>query len=196
VERKTTINPLNLNYFLTKTPSYPQETAALRGYFDKWLRTPPLRFNLFLSCLPSTAILRAIEQEGRNANRPPARPLRDRNETSLAAALCLLLELSRSQAQMLTKLMACDYATPEELHIAANRAITPSSMSTLICELRKKLGRYGIEITTLYRLGYGLRRGAREKICQLLVEYDAGFITPPEGSPKRRGCAQQESLTS
>jgi len=121
-------------------------------------------------------------------------PARNRNETSLAAALCLLLELGRSEGLMLAKLMTCDYATPEELHIAANRTITPSSMSTLICELRKKLAIYSIEITTLYKLGYGLRKGSREKIYRLLVEYDAGFITPPEGPPKRR--AQQESLAS
>jgi hypothetical protein len=133
---------------------------------------------------------------------PPATPpLRDRDKASLAAALCLLFELSRSEGQMLAKLMLCDYCTQEELHIAANhdnQKVALSSVRVLICMMRKKLATYHGEITALHKLGYGLRKGSREKIYRLLAKHDAGFITatpPPEGQaapPKRRARTDQE----
>jgi hypothetical protein len=117
----------------------------------------------------------------------PAIPLRGRDEASLAVALCLTFELTRSEAQMLAKLMASEYSTYSELHIAANRNNNETtalrSVPVRLCYLRKKLAAYDIGITTLRKLGYGLRREAREKICRQLVEYDARFIAT---TPRRK----------
>jgi hypothetical protein len=122
---------------------------------------------------------------------PPPPPPRKRDEMALIAVLCLLFELRRGEGLMLAKLMACDYCTQAELHNAANcdKTIAPSTMNVLICKLRKKLAVHNIEITTLYKLGYGLRRAAREKICRRIAEYDAEFIAPAESqlaAPSKR----------
>jgi hypothetical protein len=126
---------------------------------------------------------------------PPPPALRDRDEAALGVALCLLFELGRGEGQMLAKLMTCDYATQEELHVAAsrdNQKVALSSMRVLICLLRKKLAVYNIEIAALRKLGYGLRKGSREKIYRQLAKYDAGFYTSPEVPPKRRARISQE----
>ena len=87
----------------------------------------------------------------------PAIPLRGRDEASLAVALCLTFELTRSEAQMLAKLMASEYSTYSELHIAANRNNNETtalrSVPVRLCYLRKKLAAYDIGITTLRKLG-------------------------------------------
>jgi hypothetical protein len=120
-------------------------------------------------------------------------PLRDRDEAALAAVLRLLFELQGSEGHILAKLTTCDYVTPEELQITANRdkpIFTRSTVTVLICGLRKKLAIHNIGITTLTGLGYGLRRGSREKICRRLARYDAGLIaTAPPIPPGRLGTA-------
>src|SRR5262245_12223397 len=105
--------------------------------------------------------------------RSPPLLLRARSEAALAAALCLLFELRRSEGQMLAKLMTCDYCTEKELCIAANRngqKVAPSSVPVFVSLLRKKLEPYNIEITKLRKLGYGFRGGSRENICQQLAD--------------------------
>jgi len=144
-------------------------------------------------------IQKAVDQGQIVFARPPAPPpLRDRDEASLAAALCLSFKLGRSEGQMLAKLMTCDYATQKDLHVAAsrnNQKVALSSVRVLVCVLRKKLAVHNIEITALWKLGYGLCKEAREKIYRQLAKYDAGFTTPPEGRaapPKRRARVDQE----
>jgi len=119
--------------------------------------------------------------------RPPTLvpPLRDRNEASLAAALSLAFELGYNEGRILAKLMASDFGTLKDLHAAANRnneKLALDTLRVLISRLRKKLAAHEIEITVLFRLGYGLRKQAREKICQRLAEYDALIA-----DPRRRG---------
>src|SRR5262249_41433854 len=71
----------------------------------------------------------------------PALPLRDRDETSLAAALSMAFELSRTEGQVLTKLMTCDYSSFADLLAAANREnqrVALRTLPKLLSILRKK----------------------------------------------------------
>jgi len=113
--------------------------------------------------------------------------LRTRSGAALATALCLLFALSRSEAQMLAKLMAVDYCTEDELLVAANcggQKIRPSSLRVIVSGLRKKLEPYSVEIIKLRKLGYGLSGGSRENVCQQLADYDA--LIAQQVAPKRR----------
>ena len=120
---------------------------------------------------------------------PATPPQRDRDEASLAAVLCLLFNLRRSEGQVLMKMATQDYVAKKEIHAAAaqdERTIAESSVSVVISGMRKKLAIYGIEISTLRGFGYGLRRESRGKICRRLAKYDAGLLsTTPRPRPGR-----------
>jgi hypothetical protein len=135
----------------------------------------------------------------------PRTMLRDRDEAALAVALSLALELSRSEGQMLSRMLARDCSTETELHIAANcrnEEVSLRTMRVLLSRLRKRLTDHDIEITRLRGLGYGLGKPAREKIYRRLAEYDALVPLPPKGRtrqqaaapPKRRARADQSEL--
>jgi DNA-binding winged helix-turn-helix (wHTH) protein len=107
-------------------------------------------------------------------------PQRDRDETALAAALCLMFGLRRSEGQVLMKMATADFVSKEEIFAAAtqnDKTIAKSTVSVLISGLRKKLIVYNIEITTLRGFGYALRNESRGKICRRLAKYDAGLIS-------------------
>jgi DNA-binding winged helix-turn-helix (wHTH) protein len=114
-------------------------------------------------------------------------PPRHRDEVSLAATLCLMFKLRRSEGQVLMKMATQDFVSKDEIFTAAaqsDQTIADSTVSVLISVLRKKLLPRGIEIITLRGFGYGLRKESRKKICQQLSKYDAGLIPttpPPEG---------------
>src|SRR5262245_33628347 len=62
----------------------------------------------------------------------PAIPaLRDRDEASLAAVLCLLFELKHSEGRMLGRLLTHDYSTKEELGAAASHDDQPIATGTI-----------------------------------------------------------------
>lgn len=115
-------------------------------------------------------------------------PLRERDEASLAAVLCLLFNLRRTEAQVLMLMSTQDFVSKEEIFAAAtqnDKTIAKSTVSVMISVLRKKLGIHNIEISTLRGFGYGLRKESREKICRRLVKYDAGLIpTTPQSKLK------------
>jgi DNA-binding winged helix-turn-helix (wHTH) protein len=115
-------------------------------------------------------------------------PLRERDEASLAAVLCLLFNLRRSEGQVLMLMSTQDFVSKEEIHAAASQneqTIAEATVSVLISGLRKKLIVYGIEISTLRGFGYGLRKESRVKICRRLAKYDAGLIpTTPQSKLK------------
>src|SRR4051812_20187483 len=106
-------------------------------------------------------------------------PLRERDEASLAAVLCLLFNLRRSEGEVLMKMATQDFATKKEIHAAASQndqTIAESTVSVMISVLRKKLSVHNVEITTLRGFGYALRKESRGKICRRLAKYDAGFV--------------------
>jgi hypothetical protein len=128
----------------------------------------------------------------------PAPPLRDRDKTSLAAALSMAFELSRTEGQVLTKLMTCDYSDFDGLLAAANhenQGVSARTLPTLLSKLRKKLAAYDIEITSLRKLGFGLRMETREKICRQLAEYDQLIAPPGEKPPSRAAPAKRRART-
>jgi hypothetical protein len=119
---------------------------------------------------------------------PTTPPQRDRDETSLTAALCLMFGLRRTEGQILMQLATQDYLTKAEIFAAAaqsGQAVKISTISVLISVLRKKLGAYDIELVTLRGLGWGLHKTSRAKICRRLAKYDAGLIpTSPRSKSK------------
>jgi hypothetical protein len=67
----------------------------------------------------------------------------------------------------------------------ADKRCGDGSLAVYICEMRKKLRSFGIEINTVWGHGYGLGEEARNKISRRLAEYDAGLIpTTPLAEPK------------
>jgi hypothetical protein len=106
-------------------------------------------------------------------------PLRERDEASLAAVLCLLFGLRRTEGQVLMKMASQDFVSKEEIYTVAaqsDQAIAKSTVSVMVCVLRRKLSVYGIEIVTLRGFGFALRKESRGKICRRLAKYDAGLI--------------------
>jgi DNA-binding response OmpR family regulator len=119
---------------------------------------------------------------------PPAKvpdrpPLRNRSESSLTAAFCLLFKLARSEGRVLTKLFLRDYGAKEDLQSAGSTS--DNSVQALICVLRKKLKSHGIRIATLPGMGYAIDKDTRSRIHAILAQHDAGFVPRhPRSKPK------------
>ena len=69
--------------------------------------------------------------------------------------------LTGSEAAVVGCLLARDLATKEALHLATQRSgadepSEPKIVDVYICKVRKKLRRFGIEITTRWGVGYEL----------------------------------------
>jgi hypothetical protein len=110
--------------------------------------------------------------------------LRDRDEASLAVALCLAFRLPRSQGHALMKLATREFVRKSEISTTAGQndpRIADSTVGVLICKLRKNLTPYNVEIVTLWGSGFAMPKGSREKVFEQLAMYDAGRIhtTPP-----------------
>jgi hypothetical protein len=74
----------------------------------------------------------------------------------------------------------------EAMHAAMAHDGTPVSkiktIDVILGRMREKLKPHGIEINTVYGLGFRLAEGAHDKINRLLAEHDAGAtptISPP-----------------
>ena len=101
---------------------------------------------------------------------------------------------------MLAELLASDFCTRPQLFVAANRdnpKVALASIRIIISFMRKKLAKRHVKISALPNLGYGLNKQSRDRINQLLAEFDAGFLpsksqAPP---PKRRARTDQELHT-
>ena len=121
---------------------------------------------------------------------PTTPPARARDETSLAAVLCLLFKLTHSEGRLLVQLLTNDCVEKEELCAALSRnarPVTVGSIETFLCTLRAKLRPHDVHIITVNKMGYGLHTETREKIYQLVARHDAGFTAPPDAvAPKRR----------
>ena len=85
---------------------------------------------------------------------------RNRGEASLAAALCLLLRLTRREGRLLAKLVSRDFVG------------TDSTVKTHISTLRSKLKLHDIGITTLAGIGYALDGDARSRVRDILARHD------------------------
>jgi biotin operon repressor len=87
------------------------------------------------------------------------------------AAFALLFGLTRAEGRMLATLLNYEYVSQETLHaaIARDPVTKVKIVGVVVCRLRQKLARNGIEITTIHGLGYSLEKTAREKIHQLLA---------------------------
>ena len=99
--------------------------------------------------------------------------LRDRDETSLAAVLCLTFDLRLTEARMFMQLLSNDYTTIEALRTSADKKITLDSTRVFLCSLRAKLKLHNVEITTVYGVGYGLDTNSRANIRKAIARYDA-----------------------
>jgi hypothetical protein len=101
--------------------------------------------------------------------------LRDRDETSLLAVLCLAFELRLTEARVLLQLMTSDYTTITELRTAAStdKNITLDSTRVFLCSLRAKLKLHNVLVTTVSKLGYGLDTKSRANIRRGIEKYDA-----------------------
>jgi DNA-binding winged helix-turn-helix (wHTH) protein len=122
-----------------------------------------------------------------------APPLRNRSEASFAATLCLLFKLAPGEGQVLAKLVTHDHCTKDELRtIAGHNSV--KSLTVTIFTLRKKLKLYDIEITTIYRRGYGVDTKSRDQIHKLLAEYEAGIaLTRLKPKPDLKPDVQSEA---
>src|SRR5262245_30584003 len=97
--------------------------------------------------------------------------------TPLIMALNRLFGLTPTESRALIALLENKQVSREALHTATSHDGNPvSKIKTIdvsICKLRKKLTRHGIEVDTIYGLGFKLAEGARDRIYQQLA--DAGF---------------------
>src|SRR5262249_48039407 len=129
-----------------------------------------------------------------------------RDETSLAAILCLVFKLTPGEGRVLAKLMMNDHCMKDELRTGAghdDQTITLDTLAVNIFTLRAKLKLHGIKITTLYRFGYGLDKKARDRIYKLLTEHDEAVASAqpqtkpePSNSNLRRNMGNKNNRSS
>ncbi len=89
------------------------------------------------------------------------------------------LGLTASEARVFGTLMRRGEVTKQQIMgaIYADRVHDdelpePRIVDVFVCKIRKKLARYGIEITTIWGQGYGLSAPARERAMQLCRRRD------------------------
>jgi hypothetical protein len=94
-------------------------------------------------------------------------------ESPLVATFCLLFKLTRAESRVLVTLMEPGHVSRDALHVAIADTRDPVTkvkiVGVVVCRLRQKLARHGIEIATLHGQGFILEKTAREKIHQLLA---------------------------
>jgi hypothetical protein len=127
---------------------------------------------------------------------PPVAPLlRNKDKASLAATLCMMLGLTRTQGYVLLGLTTEGYVTVKEIcTIAAQNDqilnASTRSVRVFVYNLRKKLTKHSVKILTIHRFGYGLPKEGREKICRMLAAYNRPQL---HGKPPRAALVQEET---
>jgi DNA-binding response OmpR family regulator len=92
--------------------------------------------------------------------------------TPLLLTLNKLFGLSPAEGRTLLELMQHQHVGRVALHAAMSTEGTPMSkprtIDVVVCKLRRKLVPHGIEIGTVYRLGYVLDAKSRDRLRELL----------------------------
>jgi DNA-binding response OmpR family regulator len=100
--------------------------------------------------------------------------------TPLLIALNQIFQLLPAESRVLVELMEHGRASREALHVALSPDGNPVSkikvVDVVVCKLRGKLAPHGIEIATVWRLGYALDSKARDKIRKLLAKHDEAIV--------------------
>lgn len=109
------------------------------------------------------------------------------DEEKLRTACARQFKTTRLESAMLALLLKRREATKQQLHmvIEENRpdgrdATDPKMVDVIICKLRKKVKSWGIEIQTLWSIGYLLEPAYREKVIALL---QGTVSAPPAPAP-------------
>lgn len=117
-------------------------------------------------------------------------PLRSNTEASLVATLCLIFKLTPAEGRALVKLLKYDHTTKAEIHAAIADDDNPPTgariVSVVIYQIRRKLARHNVQISTIWRLGFRLDKNSRDIIRKLVAEYGEDVVaaaTPP-GQPR------------
>jgi DNA-binding response OmpR family regulator len=133
------------------------------------------------------ALLKAALAEGHAVTfslTAPPRIDRARLELSLGVTCCLEFGLTLAESRAFVALLKHECLTKPELHAAIARDGAPATdakvVGVTIHWLRKKLSHRGIEIISIYGVGYKLARGARARARELLAEHgmDIDVIAP------------------
>jgi hypothetical protein len=101
-----------------------------------------------------------------------SRMLRD-NREALNIVVQQLFALTPSESRLLVKLLDSEHTSREALHIALSRTSDPTSdikiVDVLICDMRKRLQKFGIEILTLRSYGFQISLPDRNRILELIL---------------------------
>jgi DNA-binding response OmpR family regulator len=93
------------------------------------------------------------------------------------------LRLTKSEARAIMKLVDCGSATKQMIHAAIARDDCPTTgvriVDVVISSARRKLAPRGIEIVTLYGIGYRLTEEGRERIHEIITAHGADIAVPP-----------------
>jgi Transcriptional regulatory protein, C terminal len=103
----------------------------------------------------------------------------------LVAACCLAFGVTQAEARVLVELTEHSFVAKENLLAAMSPHGRPKTgtLNTAVCRLRQKLQPHGIEIVTVYGLGFQLNENARGRLRQLLPDHSAGDEVPELDTP-------------
>lgn len=113
-----------------------------------------------------------------NEDRAPVTRSIQANDAELIINAIRLLGTTKLQSRLLIVLIKRQRATKAILHanVEANRGAgdptDPKIVDVVICHLRKKLAKHGIEIKTLWSVGYEMPVEHRKKMMKLLCGED------------------------
>jgi DNA-binding winged helix-turn-helix (wHTH) protein len=112
--------------------------------------------------------------------RPPDHLLTSSHDLALAVALRRQFGLRPAESRALMALAKREHISRQELHVALSRDGNPvsgiRSVDVIICNLRGKLKPHGIEIATVWGLGFRLAEDERDKIHKMIASYGAKVI--------------------
>jgi hypothetical protein len=89
---------------------------------------------------------------------PTLPPLRANEVENLLGAFCALFNLTPAESRLVGALLVRADCTKDALHVAMAENGDPTSaiktVDVVVCKVRKKLRKHGIEITTVWNRGY------------------------------------------
>jgi hypothetical protein len=109
---------------------------------------------------------------------PTLAPIRSRDIERLVTPLCALYRLTSQEARAFGVLIVRREASRADLHLAmsdprlAEVTTEPKIVDVIICKIRKKMSRFGVEIETSWGCGYRLSKETVDRIMAEIARRD------------------------
>jgi hypothetical protein len=98
-------------------------------------------------------------------------------QAPLFVACSAALGLTAVESRVLLELMAASsHVSRRGLHDAIGGKGKINNVDVIVCKLRQKLRPHGIEIITVWGIGYRLAGGAHDRIRKLLAKHDPKLV--------------------